>query len=401
MSGAQKNTVLGPKKIQDDVGWFQRRITCRVVHEASHLLAKPENQVTLGLEGAIKCRASAPPRSPTSPINMQYWEPGTFYSEGSVVEYEGHKYKIIQPHTSQSDWTPVITPALWGRLDGHDGGEYRQQQHHGHHDSEKHHNYNIPQTQGGLPSSDSLNVNHDSEKHHSYNIPQTQGGLPSSDSLNISHEERQKHWYDLDGNHKKELEIGGGLLAGAALLASGYTAFKHHENNEEEKKAQTWALQNWVHDAEARTAQYRQYGARSPATWILNHGKNIPQEAIVVGKEHSWTLYICRAFYNGGLQLGKASDAFQKGAVIGYKHEEIQLGTYEILVGDMNGLRWVDASGHLDGGREDDGTPLYIAEAPHNGAVHPGKASEKLDGAYIPYDGKEKCVKSYRVLCYA
>jgi hypothetical protein len=154
----------------------------------------------------------------------------------------------------QSDWTPVITPALWGRLDDHDGGEYRQQQqHHGHHDSEKHHNYNIPQTQGGLPSSDSLNVNHDSEKHHSYNIPQTQGGLPSSDSLNISHEERQKHWYDLDGNHKKELEvsqasvkvqhfieiatrfqIGGGLLAGAALLASGYTAFKHHENNEEE-----------------------------------------------------------------------------------------------------------------------------------------------------------------------
>lgn len=56
----------------------------------------------------------------------------------------------------------------------------------------------------------------------------------------------------------------------------------------------------------------------------------------------------------------------------------------------MNGLRWVDASGRLnvsslgfrpvEGGREADGTPLYIAEAPHNGAVHPGKASEKLDG---------------------
>ncbi|KAJ7668411.1 carbohydrate-binding module family 12 protein [Mycena polygramma] len=296
---------------------------------------------------------------------MQFWEPGTFYALGSEVEYEGHRYKIIQAHTSQSDWTPPITPALWGRLDDHDrtgeSNHHQQQQHH-HGESEKHHN-----------------------------VPQPQGP-PAGDSVNVHHEERQKHWYDLDENRKKELEIGGGLLAGAALLAGGYAAFKGHEKNEEEKKAQTWALQNWVHEAEARTAQYCQYGARSPATWILNHGKNIPQEAIVVGKEHSWTLYICRAFYNGGIQLGKASDAFQKGAVIGYKDEEIHLGTYEILVGDMNGLRWVDASGHLnvsslgykpvEGGHEDDGTPLYIAEAPHHGAVHPGKASEKLDGAY-------------------
>ncbi|KAF7362069.1 Carbohydrate-binding module family 12 protein [Mycena venus] len=317
-----------------------------------------------------------------------YWEPGTFYAEGSVVEYEGHRYKIIQPHTSQGDWNPSITPALWGRMDDHDGGgEYHQQQHH--HQGQQQH--------------------HDSEKHQNY-VPPTQGGLPSGDGVTVHHEERQKHWYDLDDKRKQELEIGGGLLAGAALLAGGYAAFKHHEKSEEEKKAQTWSLQNWVHDAEARTAQYRQYGPSGPATWILNQGKNIPQEAIVVGQEKSWTLYICRAFYDGGIQVGKASDAFQKGGVIGYKHEEIHVGTYEILVGDMNGLRWVDTSGHLnvdslgyrpvEGGREPDGTPLYVASAYHHDAVHPGKASRNLEGAYIPYDGGEKCVKSYRVLCY-
>lgn len=59
----------------------------------------------------------------------------------------------------------------------------------------------------------------------------------------------------------------------------------------------------------------------------------------------------------------------------------------------MRGLRWVDASGRLDvsslgarpveGGRESDGTALYIAEAPHKGAVHPGKASAKLDGTLV------------------
>lgn len=57
----------------------------------------------------------------------------------------------------------------------------------------------------------------------------------------------------------------------------------------------------------------------------------------------------------------------------------------------MNQLRWVPATGRLnlgalggytpiEAGRENDGTILYIAEAPYDGAVHPGKASTKLDG---------------------
>lgn len=68
----------------------------------------------------------------------------------------------------------------------------------------------------------------------------------------------------------------------------------------------------------------------------------------------------------------------------------LQLETYEILVGDMNGLQWVSARGRLnvdnlglrpvEGGRDKDGTPLFIAEAPHNGAVHPGIASAKQEG---------------------
>lgn len=81
----------------------------------------------------------------------------------------------------------------------------------------------------------------------------------------------------------------------------------------------------------------------------------------------------------------------------------VQLDTYEILVGNMQGLRWVDAHGHLhvaalgytpvEGGHEADGTPLYIAKAPYHNAVHPGKASEKFEGALIPYNGTEKVVK--------
>ncbi|KAJ7647514.1 carbohydrate-binding module family 12 protein [Roridomyces roridus] len=311
---------------------------------------------------------------------MQYWEPGTHYDLGSVVEYNGHRYRIIQSHNSQSDWTPDVTPALWGRMQD---GDHNEGHHNEGHQAQQHH-----------------------EKHHDAPRHETQ-----QPQVEVHHEEREKHWYDIDDHRKKELEIGGGLLAGAALLAGGYAAFKAHEKNEEEQKAQTWALSNWIREAEARTAQFYEYGPRGPATWVLSKEKQIPANAILVGREHSWNLFICRAFYEGGIQVGKASNAFKHGAVVGYKHEEIHLGVYEVLVGDMNGLRWVDWTGRLDlsqlghrpveGGRERDGTPLYIAEAPYNDAVHPGKASEKLDGAYIPYDSTEKKVESYRVLCYA
>jgi len=313
----------------------------------------------------------------------QCWEPGTQYNLGDVVEYEGHSYKIIQPHRSQSDWTPPIVPALWGRLT--DGDHHHKEQHH-----QQQQQYQQPQPQ--------------QQPQQQYNPPAY--GQPAQ----VSHEEKQKPWYDLDDHRKQQLEVGGGLAAGAALLAGGYFAFKAHEKNDEEKKAHTWALQNWVQDAKERTQRYHAQGPSGPATWIFNEGKHIPPQSIVVGREKSWTLYICRAYQDGGIQIGKASDVFKLGAVIGYKNEEVHLGAYEILVGDMNALHWVPSSGRLnlatlgyrpvEGGRENDGTLLYIAEALYNDVVHPGKASEKLDGAYIPYDGHEKNVKEYRVLCY-
>ncbi|KAF5370685.1 hypothetical protein D9758_002081 [Tetrapyrgos nigripes] len=319
-----------------------------------------------------------------------YWEPGTAYNHGDVVEYQGHRYKIVIPHTSQSDWAPTATPNLWGRLDDHDHGNQNQ-------------NQNQNQYQG--------NQGYQEQHPAAYQPPpQSYPAPPSEQKVDIHHEERKKNWWDLDDDRKKQLEIGGGLVAGLMAAAGGYALYKHHEKSEEEKKADAWALQNYLHDAEGRANDYRQNGPRGPVQWILNRGKDIPSNAILCGREHDWDLYFCRAYFDGGIQLGKASSAFKKGAVIGYEDEEHHLDTYEILIGDIRGLRWVDASGQLnvnalnarpvEGGRDKNGTPLYIVCAPHNGFVHPGKASEKLDGAYIPYDGHEKCVHQYRVLCY-
>jgi len=35
------------------------------------------------------------------------------YGIGDIVSYNGTLYTIVQPHTSQPDWTPDVTPALW------------------------------------------------------------------------------------------------------------------------------------------------------------------------------------------------------------------------------------------------------------------------------------------------
>lgn len=41
------------------------------------------------------------------------WSVGKSYATGDRVQYEGTLYKCVQAHTSQADWTPPVTPALW------------------------------------------------------------------------------------------------------------------------------------------------------------------------------------------------------------------------------------------------------------------------------------------------
>jgi len=306
-------------------------------------------------------------------MHVPNWEPGTQYQLEDVVQYNDHHYKIIQPHRSQSDWPPSDTPALWGRLRDDDGDSYQHQ-----------HQHQQPQ--------------------HPQQAPQY-----SDDKNPEPTPEPHKHWYE-DDSTKKKLEVGAGLAGGAALLAGGIFAYKKHEQHKEEGKAKVWARNNWIEEARSRTDVLRTQGPSGPAVWVLTRGKSIPDRAIATGQEHGRKLYSSRAFHEGALVIGKASEEFNKGCVIGYADDEIEVEEFEVLVGDINGLHWANASGKLnvaslgrrpvEGGNEKDGTSVYIARAPYKGAEHPGKASEKLDGAYITYGGEEKVVKEYQVLCY-
>ena len=41
------------------------------------------------------------------------WAIGRAYAAGDRVQHDGTLYKCVQAHTSQADWTPDATQALW------------------------------------------------------------------------------------------------------------------------------------------------------------------------------------------------------------------------------------------------------------------------------------------------
>jgi len=51
---------------------------------------------------AVNCSAATP------------WVVGKAYAVGALVTFGGNVYQCIQAHTSQSDWSPPVVPALWG-----------------------------------------------------------------------------------------------------------------------------------------------------------------------------------------------------------------------------------------------------------------------------------------------
>jgi len=44
------------------------------------------------------------------------WSVGRDVIVGERLQYNGLLYKCVQAHTTQADWTPDVTPALWVRV---------------------------------------------------------------------------------------------------------------------------------------------------------------------------------------------------------------------------------------------------------------------------------------------
>ena len=44
------------------------------------------------------------------------WAVGLAYAAGARVRYGARLYRVLQPHTSQPDWTPAAAPALFAEV---------------------------------------------------------------------------------------------------------------------------------------------------------------------------------------------------------------------------------------------------------------------------------------------
>jgi len=309
------------------------------------------------------------------------WQPGTHYNLGDVVEYQGARYKIIQAHTSQGDWAPPVVPALWGRIP----------------DSEC-------QSQGPFNPPDKSDYSGQGVQQPNDSCQQP------NQSVEAPHEEEKKKWWDLNnGDHKKQLEIGGGLLAGAAALGAGYFAWHEHEKHkktEEEKQAVPQGL------FLTQTEEFRGHSPRGPTAWVFVEGRdNFPSSAIEAGRDKdNHPIYIARASQQSSLQIGKASPVFREGSAIGYAGKVIELSKFEVLVGDTRAIRWVPYSYQLnlqelrarpvEGGKEANGAAIYIARVKYNGGVHTAKIGEHLPAAHLAFSGEEVLIDDYEVLCY-
>ncbi|KAH8919738.1 hypothetical protein BT69DRAFT_1351329 [Atractiella rhizophila] len=144
--------------------------------------------------------------------------------------------------------------------------------------------------------------------------------------------------------------------------------------------------------------------------WVSQHsGQEIPQNAIKGGHEADGKVfYIARTHHDGSVQLGKVGETTGRGILFPYGGKEEYSGNYEILTGDMNTLKWIDWQDQVnepgqgwnpvEGGKDKDGSQLFVAVASHEGCEIPGKTGMRLPKVCFGYGGKEHEAKNYKVL---
>ena len=69
------------------------------------------------IEALVALRESASDADALNAVALYpAWREGVSYTTGQRIRYNGTLYKVLQGHTSQSDWTPDAAPSLFAKV---------------------------------------------------------------------------------------------------------------------------------------------------------------------------------------------------------------------------------------------------------------------------------------------
>ena len=84
-------------------------------------------KLTAIINALIRLRDAATDEAALEAVDIYpEWRTDTAYSVDERIAYNGLLYRCVQAHTSQAEWSPDLTPALWARVSVEEWPEWVQ-----------------------------------------------------------------------------------------------------------------------------------------------------------------------------------------------------------------------------------------------------------------------------------
>ncbi|XP_059471381.1 uncharacterized protein LOC132194240 isoform X1 [Neocloeon triangulifer] len=141
-----------------------------------------------------------------------------------------------------------------------------------------------------------------------------------------------------------------------------------------------------------------------PYHWVSARNGEIPQGAVVAGKDHGeQVLYAAKVNYNNSQLIGKVNTVLQ-GARVGCNGQELHFAEYEVLCGGPPTGTWVSAPGGqipnnaVAGGKGCNGEVYYVGRSNCNGTITVGMGLSSDRHCHFAYGGREMVSNDFEVL---
>jgi len=260
----------------------------------------------------------------------RHWEPGCSYAAGEEVEYQGQRYRVIQGHTSQSDWAPgTATAALFGHLDSIENRGPSTQP-----DKPCYEHPQVPPQ-----AKDTLDPLRNTIAPQIGSLGGRDGWLHDArrrtDELSQTGFRAPTSWVLANGREIPHNAIEAGKEGDNAL----YVARAYVEDGLYVGKAGKHLSQGAEIGRQHKTYSYREYevliGDPRAVRWVETNGMPDPQK---IGRRHvdagldvhGHQIFIAQVNHNGGIHPARA-DTGASGAYLAYGDHELAFQEYRVL----------------------------------------------------------------------